>query len=209
MISCGELPSFGVQPCLILGSGRSPGGGHGNPLQHSCLENPMDREAWWATIHGAAKSQAWLNQLSTHAGSHFASWFNSKLEPSNSWFSALWPLYLWWPNIREFWVAHSEGLKWKCEYLHLHSKMKLKWIVTTLHSWLPFGFALWPELHSLLYTNHTHVHTLPRQDLLICTPAVQLCSDIKLHFEILLVKMYPTLQPFISVIHLPDSIRTL
>ena len=33
---------------LILGSGRSPGGGHGNPLQCSCLENPMDREAWWA-----------------------------------------------------------------------------------------------------------------------------------------------------------------
>ena len=32
-------------------SGRSPGGGHGNPLQHSCLENPMDRGAWWATVH--------------------------------------------------------------------------------------------------------------------------------------------------------------
>ena len=34
---------------LIPGSGRSPGGGQGNPLQHSCLENPMDRGAWWAT----------------------------------------------------------------------------------------------------------------------------------------------------------------
>ena len=34
---------------LIPGSGRSPGGGHGNPLQYSCLENPTDREAWWAT----------------------------------------------------------------------------------------------------------------------------------------------------------------
>ena len=32
--------------------GRSPGGGHGNPLQYSCLENPMDRGAWWATVHG-------------------------------------------------------------------------------------------------------------------------------------------------------------
>ena len=41
---------------LILGSGRSPGGGHGNPLQCSCLENPMDREAWWAIVHGVAKS---------------------------------------------------------------------------------------------------------------------------------------------------------
>ena len=42
---------------LIPVWGRSPGGGHGNPLQYSCLENPMDREAWWATFHGAAKSQ--------------------------------------------------------------------------------------------------------------------------------------------------------
>ena len=36
---------------LIRGSGRSPGGGHGNPLQCSCLENPMDRGAWWAMVH--------------------------------------------------------------------------------------------------------------------------------------------------------------
>ena len=40
----------------ILGSGRSPGDGHGNPLQYSCLGNPMDRRVWWATIHGVAKS---------------------------------------------------------------------------------------------------------------------------------------------------------
>ena len=38
-------------------SGRSPGGGHGNPLQFSYLENPMDRGAWWATVHGVAKSR--------------------------------------------------------------------------------------------------------------------------------------------------------
>ena len=37
---------------LIPGLGRSPGGGHGNPLPHSCLENPMDRGAWWATVYG-------------------------------------------------------------------------------------------------------------------------------------------------------------
>ena len=40
----------------IPGSRRSPGGGHGNPLQYSCLENPMDRGAWWATVHGVAES---------------------------------------------------------------------------------------------------------------------------------------------------------
>ena len=41
----------------IPGSGRSPGGGHGNPLQYSCLENPMNRGAWWATVHRVTKSQ--------------------------------------------------------------------------------------------------------------------------------------------------------
>ena len=40
----------------IPGSGRSSGGGHGNPLQYSCLGNPMDREAWWATVDRVAKS---------------------------------------------------------------------------------------------------------------------------------------------------------
>ena len=44
----------------IPGSGRSPGGGRGNPLQYSCLENPMDRGAWWATVHGVAKSRTRL-----------------------------------------------------------------------------------------------------------------------------------------------------
>ena len=39
----------------IPGSGRSPGGGQGNPLQHSCLENPMNRGAWWARVHRVAK----------------------------------------------------------------------------------------------------------------------------------------------------------
>ena len=45
----------------ILGSRRSPGEGNGNPLQYSCLENPMDRGAWWATVDGAAKSRTQLS----------------------------------------------------------------------------------------------------------------------------------------------------
>ena len=47
------------------GSGRSPGGGHGNPPQCSCLENPMDRGAWRATVHGAAKSWTRLNDFTS------------------------------------------------------------------------------------------------------------------------------------------------
>ena len=51
---------------LIPGSGRSLGGGQGNPLQYSWLENPMDRGAWQTTVHGVAKSQTQLKRLSTH-----------------------------------------------------------------------------------------------------------------------------------------------
>ena len=46
---------------VIPGSGRSPGGGHGNPLPYSCLENPKDRRVWWATVHGVTKSRAQLS----------------------------------------------------------------------------------------------------------------------------------------------------
>ena len=51
----------------IHGSGRSPGGGNGNPLQYSCLENPMERGTWWATVHGVTKSRTWLKRLGVHA----------------------------------------------------------------------------------------------------------------------------------------------
>ena len=51
------LPAMLGDPGLIPGLGRSPGGGNGNPLQYSYLENSMDRGAWWATARGVAKSQ--------------------------------------------------------------------------------------------------------------------------------------------------------
>ena len=52
---------------LIPGSGRSPGGGYGHPLQYSCLENPMDRGAWWATAHRVTKSRTQRSiSTSTH-----------------------------------------------------------------------------------------------------------------------------------------------
>ena len=52
----------------IPGLGRSPGEGHGNPLQYFCLENPLDRGAWRATVHRVTQSQTRLKRLSTHAG---------------------------------------------------------------------------------------------------------------------------------------------
>ena len=55
--NAGDIRELG----LIPGSGRSPGGEHGNPLQYSCLENPMDRGAWRATVHGVTKNWTLLS----------------------------------------------------------------------------------------------------------------------------------------------------
>ena len=60
--SAGDVRDSGSVP----GFRRSPGGGHGNPLQFSWLENPMDGGAWWATVYKAARSQTRLKRLSTH-----------------------------------------------------------------------------------------------------------------------------------------------
>ena len=59
--------------CSILWSERSSGEGHGNPLQYSCLENPMDRGAWWATVHKVAKSQTQVKRFNS-SGAGSLSW---------------------------------------------------------------------------------------------------------------------------------------
>ena len=60
--NAGDIKDAGSIPRL----GRSPGGGNGNPLQYSCLENPMDRGAWRATVYRVTKSWTRLKRLSTH-----------------------------------------------------------------------------------------------------------------------------------------------
>ena len=63
-VDAGHVRDMGSIP----GWGRSPGGAHGNLLQYSCMENPMDRGAWWAIVHGVTKSQTQMRGLSTAEG---------------------------------------------------------------------------------------------------------------------------------------------
>ena len=81
----GKTPALNVGELdLIPGLGSSPGEGNGNPLQYPCLENHMDGRAWWATVHGVAKSQTRLSeftslhftslQLSSQSNSHIHTW---------------------------------------------------------------------------------------------------------------------------------------
>ena len=77
-------------PGSIPGSGRSPGEGNSNPLQYSCLENPMDGGGWWATVHGVAKSRTRL--------SDFTFTFSFSIIPSNE-YSGLISLWMDWFDI--------------------------------------------------------------------------------------------------------------
>ena len=80
----------------IPGSGRSPGGEYGNPLQYSCLGNLMDSGAWWATVHGVPKSQIWLSNwvyVHTHTHTHTSErWSVLKMEKGNTSDECRWPL---------------------------------------------------------------------------------------------------------------------
>ena len=69
LANAGDIKDMG----LIPGSGRSPGGGHGNPLQCSCLENPRDGGAWWAAVYGVAQSRTQLKRLSSSSSSSSSS----------------------------------------------------------------------------------------------------------------------------------------
>ena len=90
-IHAGDLRDRGSIP----GLGRSPGGGNGNPLQYPYLENPMDRGAWWATVHSVAKSWTRLKRLSMtrHARESMANsqvyWAPKLMDSLDDWRSTL------------------------------------------------------------------------------------------------------------------------
>ena len=116
-----SLQSHGLQhtrlPCSLLSprvcpslSGRSPGEGNGNPLQYFCLENSMDRGAWWATVHGVAKGQT---RLCNWARVH---WISDVIQPLILWCHLILccPLLLpsIFPSIKVFSNESTVRIKW-------------------------------------------------------------------------------------------------
>ena len=98
-VSAGDLRDAGLSP----GSGRSPGRGNGNPLQCSCLENPMDREAWQATVHKVTKSWTRLKQLCMHT----QIWKLRKKPVLPGWHSKDRPGLAVFPGLLLFTTSHS------------------------------------------------------------------------------------------------------
>ena len=108
----------------IPGSGRSPGGGNGNPLQYCCLENPRDRGTWWAIVHGVIKSWTGLSML-------------APIHVWNRWLVGAQLSTLWWP--RGLGCGVWEGGSRRRGYRH-HIADSHNWIAetkTTLQSNYP------------------------------------------------------------------------
>ena len=135
--NAGDLRDAGSIP----GSGRSPGGGNGHPLQYSCLENPMDRGACWATVHRVAKSQTQLKRLSTHTGILYHTLnLKSDSKTYTIWLLLISPSPLQSPFLL-FSLLHPLG---HLDVLHLCKACPISW----LHMAVPSARDLFPpDLH--------------------------------------------------------------
>ena len=114
----------------IPGLGRSPGEGHSNPLQYSCLENPMDRGAWQATVHGVTKSRTWLSFDLFHPLSMFEpeSAITSPLNHLKTSFTCSWIALLW--EKKTFYTnAHSSEIKRRATGPRGHEIMSSEYFV--------------------------------------------------------------------------------
>ena len=94
---------------LIPVSERSPGGGHGNPLQYSCLESPIDRGAWWVAVHGLTQSWTWLSKWHFHF--HFLQ-ISTQLEVGK-WWQMLGGFTIW------IWIFDMDSENWRYLFLKI------------------------------------------------------------------------------------------
>ena len=121
---------------LIPGLGRSPGEGNGNPLQYSCLEDPMDRGAWWATVHRLAKSWTRLSDFTHSLMYGCESW---TIKKSECWRIDAFELWCWRRLLRVPWTARRSNqsilkeISSGCSLEGLMLKLKLHY----------FGHLMW------------------------------------------------------------------
>ena len=108
----------------IPGSGISPGGGHGNPLRYSCLENPLDRGAWGLTVHSVAKSRIQLKILSTHT--HTPTMLTTS-----------------WVGLAFGTCVASDGAGWKQEVSHIQGVEAKVWLWPWVDLYSRSVYPLW------------------------------------------------------------------
>ena len=156
--------------------GRSSGGGHGNALQYSCLGNPMDRGAWWATVHGVTKSWTQLKGLSTHT-------YKETVEDRGAWHATVHGVAksrTWLSDWRATTCNNLQGRRiWKrIDYIYVCQEDPLEEDMATHSSILAWRIAIgrgvwwatvhrvsksqtplkWLSTHTCTYIhNHTHI----------------------------------------------------
>ena len=110
----GKEPAFQCRRHKRMGSipgpGRSPGGGHANPLQYSLLKNPMDRVAWQATVHRVAKSRTWLKWFSTHTWIPDTCFNSNKKQNSTPRYIWQWAQWCWFSEWGVLSTSHQAAL---------------------------------------------------------------------------------------------------
>ena len=166
---------------LIPGSGRTPGGGHGHPLQYSCLDDPMDRGAWRAMVHKVRKSQTQLKWLSTHAllkntealsFNSAIAWQSICMNIHNPWETLCSPCYVdrghLWPasmvlqntsHARSHPAGHTHA---PCSLLHVDEEWESDRSGLEVWCW---GSSLWLFWHRLKGIAHSSICVLtPKKD---------------------------------------------
>ena len=115
----------------ILGLGRFSGGSQGKPLQYSCLGSPLDRGAWWATVHRFSKSQTWLKRLNTHTFLNFLGLFPLKkigemwkASPKHSLTYCFESLAYWEPQRKNNIIKNKKGESSPCFSFLLYQNIK-------------------------------------------------------------------------------------
>ena len=124
-LSVKKLPANAGEAGSIPGSGRSYRVGNSNPLQYSCLENPMDRGAQWATVHEVTKSQTWLRSLNRDHSSAKPQIFIIKAFIEKNCWSLLYVSQWEWPFKSRVFRCHCQCF-FSCIMIHATRKKKLK-----------------------------------------------------------------------------------
>ena len=132
--NAGDARDLGSTP----GSGRSPGEGNGNPLQYSCLENPVDRGAWWAAVCGVAQSRTWLKRLSS-SSQYFC--LKNSMDRGASWATV-------WVTKRHNWATNT----------HISQFSSVTQSCPTLSNPMDCSKPGFPVHHQLLEIAQIHVH---------------------------------------------------
>ena len=175
-----NLPADAGDSGSIPGSRRSPGGGNGNPLQYSCLGNPMDREAWRATVHGATKSQTQLSDwtITIHFPTvHLPCDTQKSKSPSVlfcwlvGWFLTIFTWMATSEDKTTHWISSASCLSYFCPF-HQRALLQQPGRMVCKHTdpWLPQSHSgLWqlldlpkhPGINILFYLSGIHHHKKP------------------------------------------------